>query len=212
MPTTSAQRRASCAPRSAIFPEPMRAFGHPRSDTRRWPLLAALLLCACSRSAKAVRLPSDAGAEIYRITCGESIEVCREKAAELCKARYEILESVGAPISPPRVSSAPGPRSTGSRYQQPDWAGRIVVACVQGTSATLTPAAAAPLQTLAAPAADGRVCIPGATQECLGPAACRGAQACLVDGSGYGACDCGSAGSALATATATSAADAGAGR
>jgi len=212
MATTSAWMRASCAPRSAIFPELMTAFLRPRSDTRLWPLLAALLLCACSRSAKAVRLPSDADAEIYRITCGESIEVCREKAAELCKARYEILESVGAPISPPRVSSAPGPRSTGSRYQQPDWAGRIVVACVPSASATLTPAAAAPPQTRAAPAPDGRVCIPGATQECLGPAACRGAQACLVDGSGYGACDCGSAVSAAGTANERSAADAGAQR
>ena len=211
MATTTAWMRAFCAPRSAIFPELRAALSRPSRDARRL-LLAALLLSACSRSAKAVRLPSDADAEIYRITCGESIEVCREKAAELCKARYEILESVGAPISPPRVSSAPGPRSTGSRYQQPDWAGRIVVACVPSASATLTPAAAAPPQTRAAPAPDGRVCIPGATQECLGPAACRGAQACLVDGSGYGACDCGSAVSAAGTANERSAADAGAQR
>ena len=207
MATTRAWRRACCAPRSAIFPEPMAVFSRPRRQTRRWLLLAALLLGGCSRSAKAVRLPSDTNSEIYRITCGESIEVCREKAAELCKARYEILESMGAPISPPRVSSAPGPRSTGSRYQQPDWAGRIVVACVQTQSPMPTPA----VQTLAAAPSDGRVCIPGATQECLGPAACRGAQACLVDGSGYGACDCGGAGSAAGAAT-EPAADAGARR
>ena len=34
-------------------------------------------------------------------------------------------------------------------------------------------------------------CIPGATQLCTGVGACRGAQACLADGSGYEACDCG---------------------
>jgi len=177
-------------------------------DARRWLLFAALLLGACSRSAKAVRLPSDADAEIYRITCGESIEICREKAVELCKAHYEILESVGAPISPPRVSTAPGPRSTGSRYQHPDWAGQIVVACVQTNGGAPT-TAALPATRNPATESDQRVCVPGATQECLGPAACRGAQACLLDGRGFGACDCGNAASA---ATASGAADAGAPR
>ena len=35
------------------------------------------------------------------------------------------------------------------------------------------------------------VCVPGATQACVGVAACAGGQACLADGSGYGPCDCG---------------------
>jgi hypothetical protein len=45
----------------------------------------------------------------------------------------------------------------------------------------------------AAPAAlpAGQVCAPGATQECVGPAACRGGQRCLPDGSGFSECDCG---------------------
>ena len=34
-------------------------------------------------------------------------------------------------------------------------------------------------------------CTPGATQTCLGPGACTGAQVCLADGSGWGPCDCG---------------------
>jgi hypothetical protein len=38
----------------------------------------------------------------------------------------------------------------------------------------------------------GRVCAPGATQMCYGPAACQGAQQCVPDGSAWGACDCGS--------------------
>ncbi|HEX6278088.1 MAG TPA: hypothetical protein VFZ53_33820 [Polyangiaceae bacterium] len=36
-----------------------------------------------------------------------------------------------------------------------------------------------------------RACVPGATQACVGPAACAGGQSCLPDGSGFGQCDCG---------------------
>lgn len=36
-----------------------------------------------------------------------------------------------------------------------------------------------------------RTCTPGATEACVGPAACSGGQACLPDGSGFGPCDCG---------------------
>ena len=36
------------------------------------------------------------------------------------------------------------------------------------------------------------VCDPGSTQMCLGAGACEGAQVCVADGSGFGACDCGS--------------------
>jgi hypothetical protein len=35
-------------------------------------------------------------------------------------------------------------------------------------------------------------CMPGATQSCLGPGACAGAQACRPDGNGFMPCDCGS--------------------
>lgn len=46
---------------------------------------------------------------------------------------------------------------------------------------------AAPLQT---PKLE-RLCTPGATQACLGPGACQGAQACRDDASGFLPCDCG---------------------
>ncbi len=38
------------------------------------------------------------------------------------------------------------------------------------------------------------VCTPGATQSCLGPGACRGAQRCKADGSEWELCDCGTQG------------------
>lgn|GEM_PF-888820 len=34
-------------------------------------------------------------------------------------------------------------------------------------------------------------CVPNETKACLGPGACKGAQACRADGAGYTACDCG---------------------
>jgi hypothetical protein len=37
------------------------------------------------------------------------------------------------------------------------------------------------------------LCVPGATQACLGPGACQGAQACRDDATGFLPCDCGPA-------------------
>src|SRR5262245_34990165 len=36
-----------------------------------------------------------------------------------------------------------------------------------------------------------RVCVPGATQICVGPGACTGAQRCREDGQAWETCDCG---------------------
>ncbi|HTV22372.1 MAG TPA: hypothetical protein VMG12_26975, partial [Polyangiaceae bacterium] len=137
--------------------------------------------------------PSD---EIYRINCEGSITACRDEANEVCSGRYEVLESSGAPIEPERVTSAPGPASTGPRYQRKKWVGQMVVACgASGSPANVAsePAPAAPAQRAPAVPAPDRVCVPGVTQECLGPGACRGAQACSADGNGYEPCDCGNA-------------------
>jgi hypothetical protein len=125
--------------------------------------------------------------------------VCREEAREVCHGDYEVLESVGAAVEPQRITSAPGPRTVGPRYQRTGWLGQMVVSC--GTRADpdrslAGPAAPPPRPTNPVPPPPqlepDQLCVPGATQECLGPGACRGAQACLMDGRGYGVCDCGS--------------------
>lgn len=172
----------------------MRAAHSQRS--RAGTTLVALLLCACARDASAVRLvASSPRDEIYRISCKDDIHACRDEAARACKGGYQVLESTGARVEPPRVTSAPGPSSTGPRYQRDKWLGQMVVACgnpaaAQGTAATESadPSAVPPVAVRPTPE---RLCIPGITQLCLGPAACRGAQACLPDGNGYGPCDCG---------------------
>jgi hypothetical protein len=38
------------------------------------------------------------------------------------------------------------------------------------------------------------VCTPGATQQCVGPGSCQGAQACIATGTGWSTCDCGGVG------------------
>jgi hypothetical protein len=186
--------------RSGIFPEPGAA-------TAALMLALSLALSACSRDARAVRLQAlQTDEELYRISCGAEIEVCREEAREVCHGDYEVLESVGAAVEPERITTAPGPRTVGPRYQRTGWLGHMVVSC--GTRATpgsslARPAPSPPLP--ARPVAPAikrnpdQLCVPGATQECLGPGACRGAQACLMDGRGYGVCDCGSAASAGAS-------------
>ncbi|HEY5959822.1 MAG TPA: hypothetical protein VIV60_24880 [Polyangiaceae bacterium] len=58
-------------------------------------------------------------------------------------------------------------------------------------------ASVAPEVTSAAP--PKTICRPGETQRCVGPAACSGGQACLQDGSGFSACDCGTPSASVAT-------------
>jgi hypothetical protein len=196
----------------------LRSASSPERGRRRpaWPLLVALCwLGACSNGARSVRLPAlSPGDEIYRIRCEDAIQACRDEASEVCGGRYEVLESTGAPVQPPRVTSAPGPASTGPRYQRLKWVGQMVIACGHATATPTAGAGAAPepdTRATTEPAiAPDRLCIPGATQECLGPGACRGAQACLADGNGYGPCDCGNASTRAQSGSARHAPDAGA--
>lgn len=177
--------------RSAIFPELGRL-----SRAVSLALTCATCGWACSGSARAVRLQAlQADEEIYRITCEKSIEPCREKAIELCAGVYQVLETAAAPIAPPRITTAPGPASTGPRYARPKWVGRLVIACGNAPSGPVQSPSRATLPHTDPPGVSatqpGQACIPGATQECLGAGACRGAQACMMDGRAYGPCDCG---------------------
>ena len=164
-------------------------------------LISAASAWACSGGAQAVRLQAlQADEEIYRITCEKSIEPCREKALEMCDGAYQVLETAGAPIAPPRMTTAPGPASTGPRYARPKWVGHLVIACGNAKPAPVQNPTRPPAATDTAPSESrpttlmpGQACIPGATQECLGAGACRGAQACTADGRGYARCDCGTA-------------------
>jgi hypothetical protein len=60
-----------------------------------------------------------------------------------------------------------------------------------------TCAAPSPPTPPAAPPPPPKACVPGVTQPCTGPGGCGGGQACLPDGTGFGACDCGTDGVGL---------------
>jgi hypothetical protein len=165
-------------------------------------VLLLALCAACAGGVNAVQMqPSRPGALQYRIECKKNVARCRDKALELCGGDYEILQSSGRAVEPERITTAPGPVSTGPNFAPPTWQGELIVECGRHHSAMEAPAPieSAPAATPIAPAATvttpgpGQACVPGVTQLCLGPAACRGAQACLADGKGFGPCDCGTA-------------------
>jgi hypothetical protein len=175
---------------------------------------------ACSSGVNAVQMqPSRPGALQFRVECAKNVSRCRDKALEVCGGEYEILQSSGRAVEPERITTAPGPVSTGPNFAPPTWQGELIVECgrrhaepqqpVSGEPPA--PAASAPIEASVA-LGPGQVCVPGVTQLCLGPAACRGAQSCLADGKGFGACDCGNASSTspAASGSALSAPDAGA--
>lgn len=48
-------------------------------------------------------------------------------------------------------------------------------------------------------------CVPGESQECVGPGACKGGQVCTPDGTGFGPCDCGGGGGSGASSSSVTA-------
>jgi hypothetical protein len=76
-------------------------------------------------------------------------------------------------------------KATGIAYRKPSSAPLASPPTVAAPLAPPSPTAPP------SPAALPRVCIPGATQACLGPGACQGAQACRNDATGFEPCDCG---------------------
>jgi hypothetical protein len=164
----------------------------------------------CASSGQAMRLNPEQTPEQYRISCQESQARCRRKAKEVCDGDYLVLEQRSNRPEQPPVSSS-NLSSTGPTLGYVDWRGEMTVQCgaqpprLRLRRATPSPAAGAnpaPAPAGTTPSAiPERLCVPGATQACLGPGACSGAQACLKDASGYGPCDCGAGASAPPAST-----------
>jgi hypothetical protein len=155
-------------------------------------LLAAGVL-GCSRQAvQPERLPNGT----FSFKCDEELWVCLSHVRDVCKdGPYEVLSGHEEPrmhgVDESRVEShrsraivrclRPG-QEVKLASPAPVHAPRVVHA-VPGKP--LPPRAPRPTPV-------PRACVPGATQACVGPAACTGGQACVADGSGFGPCDCGS--------------------
>lgn len=161
--------------------------------------LSALTL-ACG-SVNTSRLPHGG----FRISCEKGMEDCVSRADKLCSGKgYTIL---GGQNETEQLGGA------SSNYQTVKFVGELEIVCGKvevaapackpiSTEETVhrvgEPAPVAPV--LPAPPTTTRACVPGSTQTCVGAAACAGGQVCLADGSGYGACDCGTTTSSSAVA------------
>jgi len=165
------------------------------------PLLVLLVGCS-STASTAVRLADGS----WHLTCKSSIGACVQKADQICKEQsFEILRG--------RSDRKRLGHELGESQVQIDRS-ELVVRCT-GTPGAPKPTPPAPRleRSLAPRRSEGhpvrapavtpgpasRVCVKGTTQACVGPGACTGGQVCLDDGSGFGPCDCGSAGPSAPT-------------
>lgn len=166
-------------------------------------LLVGSVSLGCATAAHGFRINPEQEPEQYRVSCKKRFYYCELEAEELCEGEYTELGRLSNLPELPLVKDA-DVSSTGPGVGVQYWVGELTVQCGRelpnlplvrqdvspGAQTLVTPAPAA-LAPVSLPPAVARVCVPGATQECLGPGACKGAQACLEAGQGYGPCDCG---------------------
>jgi hypothetical protein len=146
---------------------------------------------ACAKPDVEIRALPDGTREL---TCRHTLPQCLSHVDDVCKGNsYEVLYATDTQ----KIYGSPSSNEVESRTSQ------AVVHCLgphqkamgeqtaaAGSAASAPPEGPAPVTALVAPAGP-RVCVPGATQACVGIAGCTGGQACLHDGSGFGECDCG---------------------
>lgn len=142
--------------------------------------ISLLLLCGCS-SANVERQSLADGS--WRIKCKFGLEQCVREVEKVCPdPTYQIAGG-----SSVRKLYGVDPGKTEVRTSE------LTVSCGR----TAVEEAEARAEAVDAGLLDGAsarpssACTPGATQTCLGPGACTGAQACRADGAGFMACDCG---------------------
>jgi len=145
-----------------------------------------LVLVACSSgSGKPARLP-DGG---YRLSCRGPLSDCLKGAEKICREQGYTIGSARD------ARELLGHEQGQSQVEVRKSEATIYCGNASPPAAALTaPAEVAPTSSPApapAPHPDpARVCIPGATQACIGPGGCSGGQACSTDGTHFQACDC----------------------
>jgi hypothetical protein len=161
--------------------------------------LAGLVACAGSNGDVKTR---SLGNGEFRLECKGALANCLEAADRLCMGnRYEVRSAKDdrdyfgpATIAETEVRTSEaviwcGPRGRVLFARPPSGSTGSTGA---GSPSPSTEMASSAAPVAAPPAATAlRACIPGATQVCVGPAACRGGQTCLADGKAFGPCDCG---------------------
>jgi len=154
---------------------------------------------ACSRSGVEVqRLPNGA----RELQCQEPLEQCLRYVDDLCKGgSYEVLYAKDErKLFGSEQSQIEGHTSLAQVHCLGPHAAPLPEASATPPSGAPKRAVTAPpvTSTTAPPTKPERACVPGTTQSCVGPGACTGGQACLLDGSGFAPCDCGGGGATRA--------------
>jgi hypothetical protein len=117
------------------------------------------------------------------VTCELAMDECIRRVQDECpNQRYRILEGA----SETRLRDAPP-------FERAYHTSRLHLECNNDGANVLLSLGSSPAVSAAAPAAKPPTCSAGETRACIGPGACKGGQACLADGKGYGGCDCGPA-------------------
>lgn len=142
----------------------------------RWfSLVGVILLTACGAAEVQSQRLKDGS---LQITCELSMDECIRRVQDQCQnQRYRILEGT----SETRLRDAPP-------FEKAYHTSRLHLTCTND--------GANPLLSLDKPKAEATApgaaaCTVGETRTCVGTAACKGGQACLPDGKGFGPCDCG---------------------
>lgn len=132
---------------------------------------------------------------VYHVKCRSKLQSCLNEVEVLCRHnRYAVLrafddhewEGINWPDQGEKRASEAFIRCG----QKPPWGedsemGRLRAHPLGDRESSEPEPAAAPV------AVPVRVCIPGASQACVGVGDCSGGQVCRPDGSGFGSCDCG---------------------
>ena len=139
-------------------------------------MLCALFAAACSHNSRMEPRKQADGS--YKLECTAPLARCLAAFEGACPQGYEILHA-----REDRKFYGP------DAYNQPVVTSDATARCRQPGN----PAAAPATSDAAGAVPKSSACVPGATQACVGPGACRGGQQCLASGAAFGPCDCGTA-------------------
>jgi len=143
-------------------------------------LLCGTLTLACRHTVGIERRAQDDGS--YLAECRYPLARCLTAIEEVCGSGYDVVRA-----REDRVLAGP------QEPNEPKVTSVVVARC--RTNSSLWGGSEKPSQPAAfggaAPPVSARSCTPGASQACVGPAACQGGQQCLADGMSFGPCDCG---------------------
>ena len=145
----------------------------------------ALSACSSSGGQPPARLP-DGG---YRLSCRGPLSDCLKSADKVCRERGYMV--AGGRDRRELLGHDQGQSQVEVRQSE------ATIYCGEATPVGAPspepppPPTPSPSPSLTPAPAPARVCVPGSSQACTGPAGCSGGQACSEDGTHFHACDCG---------------------